>query len=197
MFPLELAVSEVLISMITLFHLNHGFKTCQPGEIINLLPLDRFAQGDQAKEYAGWIRAFPDGVSAFGLRHITPDHGFGEEVPKWKLEIEWKLEEVRQQLFRNIPSRYQAFFGLATLLEAVAFRARTKVECGIAAPIWETEAEKVYHCGDMRLVSQSFSSEANLRMYWEGQSPDPENAIWECLVKPPVKMVRCVVLEQE
>jgi hypothetical protein len=178
--------------MITLYHLNHGCKDCVPGHVFNMLPINIAAGSEYAAAYEGWKRAFPDGLSVFGYRHMTPDQPFGE-VPESKLEIEWKCEQFRQKFFPRIRSRYQAFFGVATLEEAIAFREATKAETGITGAIWEVEADHIYHRGDMRLLTPERCTDANLRAYWEGKPLAGGTPVWECMVAPPVKMVHCVV----
>jgi hypothetical protein len=59
------------------------------------------------------------------------------------------------------------------------------------------EADSIHHRGDMRLLTPERCTEANLRMYWEGKPLDGGIPIWECMVAPPVKMVRCVLAEEE
>jgi hypothetical protein len=86
---------------------------------------------------------------------------------------------------------------LSTLKEAIAFREASKAETGISGSIWQIEAERVFHRGDMRLLTPERCTEANLRAYWEGRSLDDGTPIWECLVTPPVKMVRCVLTEHD
>lgn len=65
-----------------------------------------------------------------------------------------------------------------------------KAETGIAGSIWEIETERIHHRGDMRLLTRN---EANLRAYWEGKQLVGSTPIWECMVVPPVKMIRCVL----
>lgn len=178
--------------MITLYHLNHGCTDCVPGHVFKLQPIIIAPGAEHAASYEGWMRAFPDGLSVFGYRHMTPDQPFGE-VPKSKLEMEWKCEQIRQRFYPRIRSRYQAFFGVATLEEAIAFRQKTKAETGITGTIWEVEADRVYHRGDMRLLTPECCTESHLRAYWEGRPLDGGVPVWECMVIPPVKMVRCVV----
>jgi hypothetical protein len=127
---------------------------------------------------------------------MTPDQSFGQ-VPASKLELERKCELVRQRYCPHLPSRFQAFFGLATLEEAVAFRNATRAETGIAGSIWEVEAGRVFHRGDMRLLTAGRSTEANLRAYWNGAPLDGTDPVWECLALLPVTAIRCVIAEDE
>lgn len=177
--------------MVTFYHLNHSCNDCVPGHDFNLLPINIAAGSEHAADYEDWQRAFPEGLSMFGYRHMTPDQLFGE-VPKSKLEVEWKCEQIRQRFYPRIRSRYQAFFGVATLEEAIAFRQATKAEAGITGAIWEVQADHIYHRGDMRLLAPERCTEAKLRAYWEGMPLDGGTPVWECVVAPPVKMVRIV-----
>ena len=172
--------------MDTLYHVNHGCDNCVEGTVFRMFQVP-------AEDWAG---AYPEGVSFFGLRHIIPILGCSE-VPREKLEIEFHCERVRQQRFPGKRSRYQGFFALATIEEAITYREEMRRETDIAGPIWEVEADKVYHPGGMRLLTPERLSEENLRAYWLGLpfNGDSEHAIWECMVIPPVKMVRCVVHE--
>ncbi|WP_397570404.1 hypothetical protein [Schlesneria sp. T3-172] len=178
--------------MVTLYHLNHGCKDCTTGYIFDLLPIKIADGAEHAEAYEEWRRAFPSGLSVFGYRHMTPEQPFGE-VPQPKLRLEWECEKVRLKYFPHILSRYQAFFGVATLKEALAFRQATLMESGLTGSIWEVEAESISHRGDMRLLTYTNYSQANLLAYWEGKALDGGEPIWECMIKPPVTMIKCVV----
>jgi hypothetical protein len=178
--------------MVTLYHLNHSCKDCVPGHVFNLLPINIAAGSEHAAAYEEWRQAFPSGLSVFGYRHMTADQPFGE-VPEPKLKVEWQCELIRRKYFPRSCSRYQAFFGVATLEEAIAFRQATKAEVGITGAIWAVEAGTICHRGDMRLLTPEHCTEANLRAYWEGKPLDGGTPIWECMVSPPVTMVMCVV----
>ena len=54
------------------------------------------------------------------------------------------------------------------------------------------EADRVYHRGDMRLLTPERCTEANLRAYWDGKPLEGGTPVWGSMVTPPVKMVRCV-----
>jgi hypothetical protein len=178
--------------MVTLYHLNHSCHDCVPDHIFDLLPIRIEPGSEFAGDYEEWQRAFPGGLSVFGFRHMTPDQPFGE-VPLAKAELELRCEFVRRKHFGNKRSRFQSFFALATLEEAVAFRDKTKLETGMNGSIWEIRAATVHHRGDMRLHMPDQSSEADLIAYWEGKERGDGNPVWECLVVPPVTMVRCLV----
>ncbi len=179
--------------MTTLYHVNHSCKDLVPGTVFNLLPIKIAANSEHAAAYGGWKQAFPNGLSVFGFRHMTPEQTYGE-VPESKREIEWQCEFVRRKYFSHMKSRYQAFFALATLEEAVAFREGMNVGTGMIGSIWEIEATQIHHRGDMRLLTRD---EANLRTYWEGKPLAGQTPIWECMVVPPVKMIRCVLAEDQ
>jgi hypothetical protein len=174
----------------TLYHFNHGSKDCEPGTIFGLLPITIAEGSEFATEYDGWKQAFPEGLSVFGYRHMTPEHKFGQ-VPESKLALEWRCEQVRKRYFGHLRSRYQSFFCLASVEEALAFRTAAQAETGISGSIWELEEHCVHHRGDMRLLTPK-CSEANLRAYWERRPYDSDEALWEYLIIPPVRMVRCV-----
>ena len=178
--------------MITIYHLNHGCKDCLPGHVFSLLPIKVAARSEHAASYEEWRQAFPAGLSVFGYRHMTPEQPFGE-VPEPKLNVEWQCELVRRKYFPRIRSRYQAFFGVATLEEPIAFRQATKAETGITGAIWEAEGESIYHRGDMRLLTPERCTETNLRAYWEGKPLDGGTPIRSCIFAPTVTMARCVV----
>jgi hypothetical protein len=178
--------------MITIYHLNHSFKDCPLGHVFNLLPIKFATDSEHAVAYEEWRQAFPDGLSVFGYRHMTPDQSFGE-VPEAKLYLEWQCELIRRKFFPRIRSRYQAFFGVSTLEEAIAFRQLMKAETGITGEIWEAEGESICHRGDMRRLTPEHCNEANLMAYWEGKPLEGGIPIWECMVVPPLTMVRCVV----
>jgi hypothetical protein len=178
--------------MITLYHLNHSCTDVVPGSIFDLLPLNIAPGSEHAEAYEEWKTAFPEGLSVFGYRHMTPEQAFGR-VPASKLNLEWQCELVRRKLFPRLRSRFQGFFALASLEEAIAFRDATRVETGTTGGIWEIEADRVHHRGDMRLLTPERCNERNLRAYWEGKPLDDGAPVWECMVLPPVKMVRCVL----
>ncbi len=178
--------------MITLYHLNHGCNDCEPGHVFNLLLIDFAEDSEHAEAYEEWKVAFPDGLSVFGYRHMTLGHNYGE-VPQSKLKLEYDCELVRRRYFDHIPSRYQAFFAVASIEEAIAFRDLTQSETGITGSIWEIAAERIVHRGDMRRLTPEQCSEENLRAYWQGLPLDYRTPIWECMVIPPVTMVCCVM----
>jgi hypothetical protein len=178
--------------MVTLYHFNHSCHDCVPGHIFSLIRF-RVANGSEfANDYEEWQQSFPEGLSVFGMRHMTPDQPFGE-VPPAKVKLEMECEDFRKKYFADKPSRFQSFFAMATLDEAIAFRDGTKRKTGLVGSIWEIDADSVQHRGDMRLLTPDRCSEANLRAYWEGRPLDGGEPTWECLVIPPVKMIRCIV----
>jgi hypothetical protein len=172
--------------MVTLYHVNHGYGDCVPGTVFDLRPLPDTA------DYEEWRRAFPEGVSLFGFRHITPDQPFSD-VPESKRKMEWECKCVRMRHFPGKRSRYQSFFGLASPEGAIAFRDDAK----LTGSIWEFEAECVHHKGDMCQLYAELFDEDRLLAYWKGEPLGVVPPIWECLVVPPVTMVRCVVAQNE
>ena len=123
---------------------------------------------------------------------MTPDQEYGV-VSEAKAAMELRCEAVRRIHFNHKPSRFQSFFGLASIDEAVAFRNAMRRETGRNGSIWEVEARCIHHRGDMRLLIPERSSEETFRAYWEGLPLDQNQAIWECLAVPPVTMVACLV----
>jgi hypothetical protein len=173
-----------------IFHLNHGYSACTPGAKFDLIPIVITADSPWSEDYEAWRQAFPDGVSLFGLRHMTPDHPF-EPVPLEKAKLEHRCESVRRDEFPQKLSRFQAFFGLSSLEEATVFRELTRETTGITGSIWTVEVEQVHHRGDMRLLVAN-PSDAGIRAYWQGLSLDGGRPIWECLVRPPVTIIEAV-----
>lgn len=171
--------------MIKLYHFNHGCHDCVPNTVFGLLPIPA---GEFAADYKGWKRAFPDGVSLFGYRHMTRDVPF-EQVSQEKVDLEIKCELMRRKFFGHIPSRFQSFFAFETINEAIEFCDSTTQESGIVGSIWEVEADRIHHRGDMELLMPGRSTEPDLFAYWNGKPQDGVKPTWECLVVPPVKMI--------
>lgn len=178
--------------MVLLYHVNHSCDDCEPGTIFDLLAIKIEPGSPHEHAYQQWKNEFPAGLSVFGYRHMTPDQRFGE-VPRPKIDVEWQCDLVRRKHFSHLPSRYQAFFALASLSEAIAFRDSLIKATGTSGSIWEVEADAIYHRGDMRLISPDNYDQSTLHAYWEGKAREGGTPVWECLVKPPIKMVQRVL----
>lgn len=180
--------------MATIYHVNHACE-CRPGEVFSLHPIAVPPDNEYAADFLGWQEAFPDGLSLFGYRHLVP--GYGEPPSEEKLRLEMLCERVRQQYFVDKRSRFQSFFGLGSVQEAIQFRDGIRANRGRGGSIWEVEAERIHHRGDMRWLAPQTCNAAHARAYWQGEAVDDGgNPIWECLVVPPVTMIRCVAVAE-
>lgn len=181
--------------MSTVYHFNHGFKSCQPGDCFRMLPT-------VGNSYCPPMVAdgFPAGLSTFGARHLIPEHairnfigdptfaGLPEEPKK---EMEFHLEQVRRNHFPARLSRYQAFFAFSSLEGAHDFLA----DIGASDKrdsIWEVHARCIDHTGDMRLLLPERYTLEDAMAYWRGEANASETPVWECLVPLPVTMIRCL-----
>jgi hypothetical protein len=99
------------------------------------------------------------------------------------------FEFVRLQDFPERPSRLQAFFAFQDITDAINFRNKSTIG---EYPIWEVEADD-HFCADMNLVRfghKGVDAFANAHKYWSGDGS--EQPLWECLLIPPVTVVRQV-----
>ncbi|MEV0080893.1 hypothetical protein AB0H58_31160 [Nocardia neocaledoniensis] len=122
------------------------------------------------------------------------------------LEFLWEL--VRQRSYSELPSRFQSFFAVRTVEEAVALRDRLPGAAG--ATVWEVECEKAGHRADMSLIRAGVKASAPdtengnsisnalqfAHLYWQGYDHGGNQAfdaqLWEIVLPLPVTIVRRV-----
>jgi hypothetical protein len=165
------------------FHVNHSCPDYVPGYAIQLVAMD-WSQNAMLGEW------FPDGLTIFGIRHVVPDTRLGR-VSDEKMELEFECERIRRHFYRHKPSRLQSVFALASLDEAVHFRAHLGA-LERHSEIWIVEAAVAGHRGDMQLLDPAAREEQRLRDYWGGRRGDHLPPIWELLLSPPVTLIRRV-----
>jgi len=128
---------------------------------------------------------FPGGVSYHGESYMLSGKRLATGVSEG---IELLFEYVRKSYFSNCPSRFQSFFGMENIDQAVSFRSKYGTADSV---IWEVESDVAFKA-DMRLLTLQGSLlilSYNAHRYWGGISSG-DNPVWEYLMVPPVKVIR-------
>lgn len=111
----------------------------------------------------------------------------------WPMEV--FLEAVRRADHAEKPSRMTSAYAFETIEDAYAFIGRYGLQT-IQSDIYEVDGE-VLHRGNMELVSINMPacpgaySFAVARAYWLGEQ-GPAPALWELLLRPPIRVGRKV-----
>jgi hypothetical protein len=181
-------------SMALFYHLDRK-GTLSPGSVVTLKPPNYSSLNTVGITIDPTFLAslYPNGLSQHGQYYLI-DVGqhtrqqmpqSGEPLAKLSSVLETYWELVRRAEFPDEPSRFESFFAFKTPNEARAFGGGT-------GPVYEVDAN-VWEEFDFNLLKQPTSLALQwiqIRQYWNhGASPNP---LWECLVKPPAKILRVV-----
>lgn len=167
------------------FHVDWKHRNWEPGCQIELEPI----QAHWSPGADGLKKWFPQGVSEFGKAYLC---GHAQDNPDL-VKREAAFESVRTRDYSGMPSRFSSIFAWQSLDEAFAFRRSTRPE----AIIWELECSAVF-VADMewlklpRYAADSYTLHwlKVAASYWNGdRTPNP---VLECLLTPPVTVVKCV-----
>jgi hypothetical protein len=129
---------------------------------------------------------FPEGLTQHGRQYLLD---FQSDPNSRTLEVMWEL--VRRAEFQDKRSRMTSVFAMASLEDALAFRAEFRA--GPKAGIYRVDGE-CCHMGNMRLIgwgATGATAIANARSYWRGERGEASE-LWECLLKPPVTVTEQV-----
>lgn len=138
---------------------------------------------------------FPHGITKHGhtylfnpYNYIKNEHGTSFIV--YQPMIETTFEMVRQGHYSDQPSRFTSVFGVCTIEEANALKAKYFDGQGM---IFKVSCERFWK-KDMSLLYTGGSFAGNIilaRKYWEGNSL--QNPFWEVLMAPPVQVIEKIV----
>lgn len=129
---------------------------------------------------------YPDGLTQHGSQYLADPRSDGGSRT---IELLWEL--TRRAEFPDRRSRMTSVFAMATLEDALAFRAEHRA--GFHAGVWRVQAECA-HRGNMKLVSYGATGATaiqNARSYWRGDRGEASE-LWECLLVPPVRVTEQV-----
>jgi len=152
----------------------HGVKYAQIGLVTE--ELENLRDGWQAM--AGVIESHDISTGKSGKNYFTAYNTFYEHM----------FELYRMMEFEDENSRFQSYFAVEELEDAVEFAERHRRE---DSAIFEVRCEN-YDIRDMELVKMKYFGEvfANGEKYWKGKSgSDPD---WEVVMEPPVEVVDIV-----
>jgi hypothetical protein len=181
-------------SMALFYHLDRK-GTLSPGSVVTLRPpnYSSLSTACISIDLSFLPSLYPNGLSHHGQYYLiyVGQHTrqqmlqSGEHLAKLSSVLEMYWELVRRAECPDKPSRFESFFAFKTPNEARAFGGRTGSVYEVDANVWEEF--------DLNLLKQPTSLAlrwTQIRQYWNhGASPNP---LWECLVKPPVKILRLV-----
>jgi hypothetical protein len=156
------------------------------GDSLSLSPISINSELKGLKNHAAEL--FENGVSRFGLNYLN-------QVGTPETTREWFWEYIRRSNYAHRPSRFQSFFGFATLEDIEVLKRQFKVQNGNTYII---KCDKFFKA-DMNLVSYQNSPMLLSWLadtYWTGNTIDELNAkfnrkpVWEYLLTGEVKVVR-------
>lgn len=131
---------------------------------------------------------FPTGVSQHGDQYFLKNSSRANIASP---AVELLFEYVRRSHFPDKPSRFQSWFGVESLDDAKAFRARFGAGTGT---IWRVASKEFLRANMNLLTSQQTTLAYSwfAHAYWRGES-GPMNPFWEFLLVPPVQVLGAVV----
>lgn len=158
--------------------------TLKEGEVFNLT---RFSDLNPKELQTHVDLMFPDGVSRHGDEYFLKNSSRANVASP---AIELLFEYVRRAYFKDCPSRFQSWFGVESVKDAVAFR--NEFGGGVGS-VWVISAKRFFR-GNMRLLTSNqttlvYSYFANI--YWRGET-GPISGFWEVLLQPPIHVIRKV-----
>ena len=132
---------------------------------------------------------FPNGVSCHRNQYFLSGSLFNDTSS----EIELIFELVRREKYSDKLSRFESFFGVdKDTLIPMTYRLNSNLNI---CKVYEVEAEE-YSKHDMTLLRKGSNlvSIALAELYWSGDSIN--NPLYEYLLKPPIKIIREVSLDE-
>jgi hypothetical protein len=172
----------------------------KPGGTLNLfkenpfgwtsfLPIDGLVTAEALAAHLNEL--FPDGLSLHGWNYMTghtdflTKHGTTVNYANYETTLELLLEYVRRAEFPSSHSRMQSYFAFGSLDAALAFRTN-------GSPVYRLDADVVLQLDQhwLRHGNQGVAGSYCARKYWSGAGSD--NPKWECLLMPPVRVLRQV-----
>lgn len=129
---------------------------------------------------------FPEGVTEHGNSYFLRGSRPANSVES---AIELLFEYVRRSHYPDRPSRFQSVFAFASVEETQTFRKKHGKPTHV---IWEVEATLSFkgNMGLLTLASSLLTLSWRAHEYWRGQPGKGVPELWECLLVPPVTIVR-------
>ena len=159
-------------------------RSLTPGAVLNL----RTFRDINPAEFQAHVDAlFPSGVSRHGDWYFLTQPKQPNAVNE---VIELLAEYIRRAHYSSRPSRFQSWFGTATIADARAFR--SEFGCGNGT-IWRVKAGGCFRA-NMRLLTFGGSNLTRswlVHQYWQGLAGNGA-PFWECVLTPPIEVVDLV-----
>lgn len=180
------------------YHVKRKGNPWKPGQVLRKpIREPKFENGDvlALARHALFQQMFPTGVSSQGWLYLVQANPKSDRLSG---VIEVLAEHIRRLRYQDRLSRWEAFFAFESVDDASSFIRRYPAkgpqdEAIHGGEIWEVEAERVAHRGDMNLLDVGRSwldTCAYLHFYWQGLAT--ANPVWEVLLPFPIRVVSLI-----